>query len=54
MSADTPNQELISYAEAKELARHEDPEVRRKLALRDDIKPEILYYLAEDSDTEVR
>ncbi len=54
MSADTPNQESISYAEAKELARHEDPEVRRKLALRDDIKPEILYYLAEDSDTEVR
>jgi len=54
VSADTPNQESISYAEAKELARHEDPEVRRKLALRDDIKPEILYYLAEDSDTEVR
>lgn len=54
MSADTPNEESMTYGEAKELARHEDPEVRRQLALRDDIQPEILYYLAEDSDAGVR
>ncbi|MEE8351224.1 MAG: hypothetical protein V3R37_03420 [Rhodospirillales bacterium] len=28
--------------------------MRRKLALSDDLKPEILYYLAEDSDAKVR
>jgi len=44
----------ISYDEAKELARHDDPEVRRQLASRSDIKPEILYYLAEDPSPEVR
>ncbi len=44
----------IEYEEAKRLARHEDPEVRRKLAEREDVKPEILYYLAEDDDPDVR
>lgn len=44
----------LSYEEARELARHEDPDVRRELAERTDIVPEILYYLAEDPDPRVR
>jgi uncharacterized protein (DUF2336 family) len=44
----------ISYEEARELANHEDVEIRRALAKRDDIVPEILYYLAEDPDPDVR
>ncbi|OHC75383.1 MAG: hypothetical protein A3G18_05410 [Rhodospirillales bacterium RIFCSPLOWO2_12_FULL_58_28] len=44
----------ISYDEAKELARHENLTVRRELASRRDIKPEILYYMAEDPSPEVR
>lgn len=44
----------ISYEEAKELARHTDPEVRRALASRSDVRPEILYYLATDPSPEVR
>ncbi|MCH7863658.1 MAG: DUF2336 domain-containing protein [Proteobacteria bacterium] len=46
--------QTLSYAEAKELAGNEDIEVRRELAARTDIKPEILYFLAEDPDPEVR
>lgn len=42
------------YAKAKALARNKDPEVRRKLAAREDVRPEILYFLAEDDDAEVR
>lgn len=44
----------ITYERAKELARHEDAEIRLELAGREDIKPEILYYLAEDDDPNVR
>ena len=44
----------ISYAESKRLARDGDPEVRARLAGRDDVRPEILYYLAEDDSPEVR
>jgi len=44
----------LSYEEAKELARHKDPEVRRILAARPDLRPEILYYLAEDPHPDVR
>ncbi|HVI52396.1 MAG TPA: DUF2336 domain-containing protein [Candidatus Sulfotelmatobacter sp.] len=44
----------LSYEEAKELARHKDPEVRRTLAARPDLRPEILYYLAEDPHPDVR
>ncbi len=44
----------IEYEKAKELARHADPAVRRKLAAREDLKPEILYFLAEDEHPEVR
>ncbi|MEO5375163.1 MAG: DUF2336 domain-containing protein [Alphaproteobacteria bacterium] len=44
----------ISYERARELARADDPAVRRELATRSDIVPEILYYLAEDPDPVVR
>lgn len=44
----------ITYDAAKTLARHEDVEVRRDLAARDDVMPEILYFLAEDPAPEVR
>lgn len=44
----------IDYERARELARHPDATVRRKLATRTDVKPEILYYLAGDAAAEVR
>ena len=44
----------IPYDKAKEMARHKDVAVRRELAGREDVKPEILYYLAEDNDAGVR
>lgn len=43
-----------TYEEAKRLARDPDLKVRRKLAAREDVQPEILYYLAEDKAPEVR
>lgn len=46
--------ERLTYDEAKQLARSEDPEVRRRLAARPDVVPEILYYLAEDPELAVR
>jgi len=46
--------EKVTYEDAKNLARHADPEVRRNLARRDDLQPEVLYYLAEDADAGVR
>lgn len=50
MSEQTP----ISYEESKELSRNTDVSVRVGLAQRSDIRPEILYYLAEDPSAEVR
>ena len=44
----------LSYDEAKELARSDDESVRRALAARTDVRPEILYFLAEDSSPQVR
>lgn len=44
----------ISYEESKRLARDSDMSVRAQLAGREDIRPEILYYLAEDVSPEVR
>lgn len=48
------SRQALSYDEAKELARHSDPKVRRQLAGRSDLQPEIIYYLAEDPVPEVR
>jgi uncharacterized protein (DUF2336 family) len=45
---------LLTYEEEKEIARHGDVSVRAKLAAREDVRPEILYYLAEDPAPEVR
>ena len=44
----------LAYEEAKQLARHEDPAVRLELAARGDLKPELLYFLAEDQNLDVR
>jgi len=44
----------LADGEAKELARHVDPEVRRALAGRGDVRPELLYFLAADTAPEVR
>lgn len=44
----------LDYQQAKDLARHENPDVRRELAARQDVAPEILYFLADDDDPAVR
>lgn len=44
----------ISYEDAKRMAVDEDPQVRRALAARSDVMPEILFYLANDPAPEVR
>lgn len=46
--------EDVSYEQARTLARDGDVGVRLELAARPDIKPEILYFLAEDPSPEVR
>jgi len=43
-----------SYGRAKRLAADSDSQVRKELAEREDIKPEILYFLADDPDPRVR
>lgn len=40
--------------ETKALARHEDADVRAALAKRADLRPELLYFLAEDKAADVR
>lgn len=44
----------ITYEQARDLLDHPDPEVRRSLAARADLEPEILFYLSNDPDVEVR
>ena len=44
----------LDYEQAKELAAHPDSKIRAELAARDDVKAEILYFLSEDTDSEVR
>ena len=44
----------ISYEDSKRLARAEDIGTRRKLAANRSLRPEMLYYLAEDPAAEVR
>jgi len=44
----------LDYAAAKRLASDKDVKVRLKLAQREDLMPEILYFLAEDPSPEVR
>lgn len=54
MTTDPVHDAPLTYEEAKELARHQDVAVRKSLAEREDIRPEILYYLAGDPAPEVR
>lgn len=49
-----PQDAGLSYEESKRLANDRDPAVRARLAGREDVRPEILYFLAEDSEAEVR
>lgn len=44
----------LDYDKAKELASAQSPEARRELAARDDVQPEILYFMADDADVDVR
>ena len=44
----------VAFDEVKRLARHRDPAVRSSLMARDDVKPEIAYFLACDPSPEVR
>lgn len=44
----------LSYQESQKLARHPDVAERQRLAARTDVRPEILYYLAEDPSALVR
>ncbi|NVK20415.1 MAG: DUF2336 domain-containing protein [Methylocystaceae bacterium] len=46
--------DTLSYQEMQKLAASEDLSIRCQLAERQDIKPEILYFLAEDDASEVR
>jgi uncharacterized protein (DUF2336 family) len=48
------DKQTLTYEKAKELAGHEDEAVRAELAQRDDVRPEILYFLAEDPSPRVR
>lgn len=44
----------VTYEQARALLDHPDPAVRLALASRDDLEPEILYFLARDPDITVR
>jgi uncharacterized protein (DUF2336 family) len=44
----------VTYESARELASHKDAAIRAELAERPDLRPEILYFLAEDCSAEVR
>jgi uncharacterized protein (DUF2336 family) len=44
----------VTYEQARDLLDHPDPEVRLTLASRDDLEPEILYFLARDPDITIR
>ena len=44
----------LTHDQAKELARNQDVAVRTRLAARGDLRPELLYFLAEDESPDVR
>ena len=46
--------EPLAYEEARDRAHSGDNEVRESLAMREDVRPEILYYLANDRSPDVR
>lgn len=49
-----PEDEKISYDESKHLAQNKDAAVRASLAAREDVRPEVLCFLAGDVAPEVR
>jgi uncharacterized protein (DUF2336 family) len=44
----------VDYEKAKELSTDPDAKVRRTVARQPDVRPEILFYLADDGDADVR
>jgi uncharacterized protein (DUF2336 family) len=44
----------VTYEQARDLLDHPDPAVRGSLAQREDVEPEILFFLARDPDAGVR
>ena len=44
----------VTYEQARDLLDHPDPGVRASLATREDVEPEILFFLARDPDPAVR
>jgi uncharacterized protein (DUF2336 family) len=44
----------VSYEQAREMAKTDDASVRTALAERDDVPPEILYFLSDDQSVDVR
>ena len=44
----------VTYEQARDLLDHPDPAVRQALAMRTDVEPEILFFLARDPDSSVR
>ena len=46
--------DTLTYRDAKEMARHDDPAVRYSLAQRSDAPPEILFFLSADASPSVR
>lgn len=51
---DVKKTKTVSYDEAKRLARDPDPALRKAVAARTDIFPEILFFLADDPEADVR
>lgn len=49
-----PDSGKLTYEQARELAQHRDPDVRRQVAARPDAPSEVLYYLADDPVPAVR
>ena len=52
--AGAQEQAPLSYEDSKRLAGDKDPLVRAGIAVREDIRPEVLYFMAEDDSAEVR
>lgn len=53
-AAEVVSADNLAYEDARDLAHHPDPSIRRRLAARKDLRPEVLYYLVEDDCSEVR
>src|SRR3546814_10474941 len=49
-----PISKTLSYEESRELAQNGSDRTRADLAQRLDLRPEVLYFLADDPSTEVR